>query len=37
MIENSREQGEYLLEGMKSIEKPFIQDLRGRGLMIGLE
>jgi len=38
MIENSRIQGEFMLENMKKIfNKPFITDTRGRGLFIGVE
>ncbi|RMG87626.1 MAG: ornithine--oxo-acid transaminase [Chloroflexi bacterium] len=37
MIENSREQGEYLLGRLRRIESPHIKEVRGRGLFIGVE
>jgi len=37
MIENSRIRGEYLLEGLKSIQPSWIKTIRGRGLWIALE
>ena len=35
LVENAREVGEYLLNKLKEI--PQIKEVRGRGLMIGLE
>jgi ornithine--oxo-acid transaminase len=37
LIENSQEQGEYLLGRLKRIESPHIKEVRGRGLLIGVE
>ena len=37
LIENARQQGEYLMEGLKSMNIPGLKELRGRGLMIGIE
>ncbi|MFP4347289.1 MAG: ornithine--oxo-acid transaminase [Thermodesulfobacteriota bacterium] len=37
LIENAREQGGYFLDGLKRIESPHIKEIRGKGLMIGLE
>ncbi|ACN15453.1 RocD1 [Desulforapulum autotrophicum HRM2] len=37
MIENSAVMGDYFLNGLKSLKNPFIREIRGRGLMIGLE
>ena len=39
LIENARKQGEFLKNGMLDLQKdfPIIGDVRGRGLMIGLE
>jgi len=35
--ERSAEMGAYLLEKLKTLESPIIQDIRGKGLMIGIE
>ena len=37
MIENADEMGDYFLDGLKKIQNPLIKEVRGRGLMIGLE
>jgi ornithine--oxo-acid transaminase len=37
MIENSAVMGDYFLEGLKTLKNPSIKEVRGRGLMIGLE
>ena len=39
LVENSRETGTYLIRKIKSLmeERPVLGDVRGRGLMIGLE
>ncbi len=37
MVENSAEMGTYFLEGLRSIDSHLIKEVRGRGLMIGLE
>ena len=39
VIENARNQGEYLLSRLDSLRKkfPFIKDVRGKGLMIGIQ
>ena len=39
LVENARQVGEYLMERLKELqqEQPHIVDVRGRGLMIGLE
>jgi ornithine--oxo-acid transaminase len=29
--------GDYFLEGLKTLKNPMIKEVRGRGLMIGLE
>jgi len=29
--------GTYFLEGLKQISNPYIKEVRGKGLMIGLE
>lgn len=36
-IVNAKTVGEYLLQKLKSIKKPVIKEVRGRGLMIGME
>jgi ornithine--oxo-acid transaminase len=37
LIENSARQGQYLIDGLRAINSPLITDIRGRGLLIGLE
>jgi ornithine--oxo-acid transaminase len=37
LIENSQTQGEYLMGRLKRIESPHIKEVRGRGLLIGVE
>jgi ornithine--oxo-acid transaminase len=37
MIENARVQGEYLLGRLKRIESDHVAEVRGRGLLIGVE
>ena len=37
LVENAAETGEYLLKTLKSNELPHVIDVRGRGLMIGIE
>jgi ornithine--oxo-acid transaminase len=37
MIENSAVMGDYFLAGLKTLKNPMIKEVRGRGLMIGLE
>lgn len=37
MVENSAEMGAYFLEGLNQIDSHLIKEVRGRGLMIGLE
>jgi ornithine--oxo-acid transaminase len=37
MVENSAQMGAYFLEGLRRINSPLIKEIRGRGLMIGLE
>ncbi|MCX7717402.1 MAG: ornithine--oxo-acid transaminase [Candidatus Sumerlaeaceae bacterium] len=37
MIENSARLGPYFLAGLQSIRSPYIREVRGRGLMIGVE
>ena len=37
LVENAREVGDYLMEQIKKIDSPHIKDVRGRGLMIGIE
>ncbi len=39
LVENARQVGEYLMERLKELqqERPHIVDVRGRGLMIGVE
>ena len=37
LVENARQVGEYLMEGIRNIGSSHIKDVRGRGLMIGIE
>jgi ornithine--oxo-acid transaminase len=37
MVENSAKMGEYFLRGLKQIAGPFVKEVRGKGLMIGIE
>ncbi|MBI5965166.1 MAG: ornithine--oxo-acid transaminase [Chloroflexi bacterium] len=37
MIENAAEMGERFMAGLKMIEKPYIKEVRGKGLMIAVE
>ena len=37
LVENAREVGEYLMAQIKDIQSPHITDVRGRGLMIGID
>jgi ornithine--oxo-acid transaminase len=37
LIENAASMGTYFLEGLKQISNPYIKEVRGKGLMIGLE
>jgi ornithine--oxo-acid transaminase len=37
MIENSAKMGEYFMGQLKRIKSPFIKEVRGKGLMIGVE
>jgi ornithine--oxo-acid transaminase len=37
LVENSAEMGRYLRRGLREIESPLAMDVRGRGLLVGLE
>jgi ornithine--oxo-acid transaminase len=37
LIENAASMGTYFLESLKQISNPYIKEVRGKGLMIGLE
>ncbi|MFH0796170.1 MAG: ornithine--oxo-acid transaminase [Candidatus Omnitrophota bacterium] len=37
MIENAADMGDYLLQRLKSIDSPYIKEVRGKGLFIGVE
>ena len=37
MIENAEKMGAYFLEGLRQITNPLIKEVRGKGLMIGME
>ena len=37
MIENAAEMGAYFMEGLQEISHPHLKEIRGKGLMIGVE
>ncbi len=37
LIENARQMGEYFLERLEEIPSPHVQEVRGRGLLIGVQ
>ena len=37
LVENADKVGSYLIKQLKAIDNPHIQDIRGRGLMIGID
>ena len=37
LVENARVVGDYLIEGIRKLNNPKIKDVRGRGLMIGID
>lgn len=37
LVENSAQQGERLMEHLRRIESPYIHEVRGRGLLVGVE
>jgi acetylornithine aminotransferase len=37
LVENARVVGDYLIEQLKALNSPRIKDIRGRGLMIGID
>ncbi len=37
LIENARDQGQYFLDRLRALNLPLVREVRGKGLMIGLE
>ena len=37
MIENSAKMGAYFMDNLKNLKSPFIKEVRGKGLLIGVE
>ncbi len=37
LVENSAQMGKYFLQGLKQIASPLVKEIRGKGLMIGIE
>ncbi len=37
LIENAAEMGTYLLEHLRAIDSPYVKEVRGKGLLIGVE
>lgn len=37
MIENAAVMGEYLMAGLRSIDSPYVKEVRGKGLFVGVE
>jgi ornithine--oxo-acid transaminase len=37
LVENAAVQGDYLMQRLRRIESPYVHEVRGRGLLIGVE
>jgi ornithine--oxo-acid transaminase len=37
LVENSAQMGKYFLQGLKQIAGPLVKEIRGKGLMVGIE
>ena len=37
LVENAAKMGDYFIQSLKTISSPYIKDVRGKGLLIGLE
>jgi ornithine--oxo-acid transaminase len=37
LIDNARQQGDYLMQRLRRIDSPHVKEVRGRGLLIGVE
>jgi ornithine--oxo-acid transaminase len=37
MVENAAKMGDYFMSNLKSIRSPYVQEVRGKGLLIGVE
>ena len=37
LVENSAVQGKHLMERLRRLESPYVKEVRGRGLMVGVE
>ena len=37
MVENSAQMGDYLMTKLRTIQSPYIKDVRGKGLFVGVE
>ena len=37
MVENAAAMGAYFMDGLRAIQSPFIKEVRGKGLLIGVE
>jgi ornithine--oxo-acid transaminase len=37
MIENSARMGDYLISQLRAIESPYVKEVRGKGLLVGVE
>jgi ornithine--oxo-acid transaminase len=37
MIENAARQGDYLMAQLRSLDSPYIKEIRGKGLLVGVE
>jgi ornithine--oxo-acid transaminase len=37
VVQNSAEQGEYLLNKLRTIKSKYIKEVRGKGLLVGIE
>jgi ornithine--oxo-acid transaminase len=37
MIENAAKMGDYLMDQLRNLKSPYIKEIRGRGLLVGIE
>ncbi len=37
MVENAAKMGDYMMAGLSSIDSPYVKEVRGRGLFVGVE
>jgi ornithine--oxo-acid transaminase len=37
MVENAARMGDYLMAGLRAIKSPYVKEVRGKGLLVGVE